>query len=197
MVAGAQDEPAETHLDAIRLLEIGSLSRSTGQTPVRCCGSLRLVVALQPCGGRVFFVLSCTGEDSCCQTAGERLVRGGASQVRVFWECWSRVSCCQTQTEMCPSQTAGDCASIGCRVLQVSGLGFPCDEWRETHLDDNRSALFQASQCCFFFPSRCPARCGAVKPCCTVQVGVQVGVLDQVGVSDCAGAWRMLKPCRI
>ena len=30
MVAGAQDEPAKTQQDAIRLLEIGSLSRSTG-----------------------------------------------------------------------------------------------------------------------------------------------------------------------
>ncbi|KAL3145648.1 hypothetical protein ABBQ32_003187 [Trebouxia sp. C0010 RCD-2024] len=32
VVAGAQDEPAETQQDAIRLLEIGSLSRSTGST---------------------------------------------------------------------------------------------------------------------------------------------------------------------
>lgn len=34
IVAGAQDEPAETQQDAIRLLEMGSLSRSTGSAAV-------------------------------------------------------------------------------------------------------------------------------------------------------------------
>ncbi|KAL0020541.1 hypothetical protein WJX79_010459 [Trebouxia sp. C0005] len=32
IIAGAQDEPAESHQEAIRLLEIGSLSRATGST---------------------------------------------------------------------------------------------------------------------------------------------------------------------
>ncbi len=32
IIAGAQDVPAESHQEAIRLLEIGSLSRATGKT---------------------------------------------------------------------------------------------------------------------------------------------------------------------
>ena len=32
IIAGAQDEPAESHQEAIRLLEIGSLSRATGKS---------------------------------------------------------------------------------------------------------------------------------------------------------------------
>ena len=35
IIAGAQDVPAESHQEAIRLLEIGSLSRATGKLRVR------------------------------------------------------------------------------------------------------------------------------------------------------------------